>query len=108
MDYAVTLPVRKLARQVDELAELFKNLADPTRLRILTALVERGTLCVHDLCDRLGMSQTAVSHSLRVLRTARLVRSVRRGREMVYSLDDQHVLSVLSEGLKHVEHGEGR
>jgi ArsR family transcriptional regulator len=108
MGTLVTLPVRKLARQVDELAVLFKNLADPTRLRILTALVERGELCVHDLCDRLGMSQTAVSHSLRVLRVARLVRGVRRGREIVYSLDDQHVLSVLMEGLKHVEHGEGR
>jgi ArsR family transcriptional regulator, lead/cadmium/zinc/bismuth-responsive transcriptional repressor len=89
----------------EQLAELFKCLADPTRLRILTALKEHGSLCVHELCTWLGMSQPAVSHQLRILRGARLVAGRRAGREIHYSIDDDHVLAVLSEGLTHVRHG---
>jgi DNA-binding transcriptional ArsR family regulator len=93
------------SEQVDELAEIFKTLADPTRLRILAELA-RGETCVHELCARLAMSQPAVSHSLRVLRVARLVRGRRAGREIFYSLDDDHVLTLISEGLKHAGHGD--
>ena len=88
--------------QVEELAEIFKILADPTRLKILAALADERSLCVHELCDRLGMSQPAVSHQLRTLRAARLVRGQRAGREVFYGLDDEHVLRLISEGLKHV------
>lgn len=91
--------------QVEELAEIFKLLGDPTRLRILTALADGGELCVHELCERMAMSQPAISHQLRVLRTARLVRSRRAGREIFYAIDDEHVLVLLSEGQKHVGHG---
>src|SRR5688572_15194160 len=84
---------------VEHLSEIFGMLADPTRLRILTALVEHDELCVHELCARLGMSQPAVSHQLRFLRTARLVRGRRAGREIFYALDDDHVMTLLSAGL---------
>jgi ArsR family transcriptional regulator, lead/cadmium/zinc/bismuth-responsive transcriptional repressor len=88
--------------QVESLAEIFKILADPTRLKILAALADERSLCVHELCDRLGMSQPAVSHQLRTLRGARLVRGQRQGREIHYALDDEHVVRLISEGLKHV------
>src|SRR5688572_12750261 len=92
--------------QVDDLAEIFKVLADPTRLRILGALAEHGSMCVHELTTWLEMNQPAVSHQLRLLRGARLVRGTRDGREVHYAIDDAHVMALLSEGLKHV--GEGR
>lgn len=96
--------LRKIAaaptEQVDELAEIFKVLADPTRLRILSAL-SSGEMCVHDLCARVSMSQTAVSHQLRTLRQARLVAPRRAGREIFYSLDDDHVLTLIRHGLEH-------
>jgi DNA-binding transcriptional ArsR family regulator len=88
--------------QVEDLAEIFRVLADPTRLKILAALTDERSLCVHELCHRLGMSQPAVSHQLRTLRAARLVRVQRAGREIHYSLDDEHVVRLISEGLKHV------
>jgi DNA-binding transcriptional ArsR family regulator len=91
--------------KVEELAEIFKVLADPTRLRILSALAEHGSLCVHELTTWLGMQQSAVSHQLRLLRAARLVRGRRDGREIHYTLDDDHVLALLSQGLRHVGHG---
>jgi ArsR family transcriptional regulator, lead/cadmium/zinc/bismuth-responsive transcriptional repressor len=91
--------------QVESLAGIFKVLGDPTRLRILAALAEHGSLCVHELTTWLGMRQSAVSHQLRLLRAARLVRGRRDGREIHYALDDAHVLALLSEGLKHVRHG---
>lgn len=91
--------------QVEELAATFKLLADPTRLRILAALAEHGSLCVHELTTELGVRQPAISQQLRMLRAARLVRGRRDGREIHYALDDAHVLALLSEGLKHVGHG---
>src|SRR5262249_51339834 len=89
--------------RVNDLAEIFKMLGDPTRLRILSALVG-GERCVHELCARLQMSQPAISHQLRILRAARLVRPRRAGREIFYTLDDAHVTVLLEEGLKHAGH----
>jgi DNA-binding transcriptional ArsR family regulator len=100
--------VAAASAQVDDLAEIFRTLADPTRLRLLTALAEGGEMCVHELCARVAMSQPAVSHQLRTLRTARLVRPRRAGREIFYSLDDEHVLKLLQEGLTHAGHGRVR
>jgi len=85
------------------LAEIFKVLGDPTRIRILQALSQRE-LCVCDLAELLGMSQSAVSHQLRVLRTARLVRYHKEGKMVHYSLDDQHVTTLFNQGLEHVRH----
>lgn len=94
------LPDHEVAR----LAELFKVLADPTRVRLLRALFP-GELCVCDLAALLGMTPSAVSHQLRVLRTSRLVRFRRQGKVVYYALDDDHVRGLLAEGLDHVRHG---
>jgi ArsR family transcriptional regulator len=95
----------RVAAQVSEhqvlaAAEIFKTLSDPTRLRILTSL-GRGEACVHELCARLALSQTAVSHQLRLLRVGRLVRARQSGRERVYSLADEHVMSLVAAACSH-------
>lgn len=87
---------------VDALAETFKTLGDPTRLRIVSALAGRE-LCVCDIAVVLGASQSAVSHSLRALRQLRLVRYRKAGKIAYYSLDDDHIAALLSEGLRHVQ-----
>jgi ArsR family transcriptional regulator len=89
--------------RLTDLAAIFKTLSDPTRLRILAALFS-GERCVSDLCERLGMSQPAVSHQLRVLRSARLCKPRRAGREVFYSIDDAHVMVLVEQGLNHAAH----
>ena len=86
---------------VDALAELFKVLGDPTRIRILQVLHD-GRLCVCDIAETLQMTQSAISHQLRILRQARLVRATREGRSMFYTLDDDHVAHIFEQGLIHV------
>lgn len=87
---------------VGVLAETFKALGDPTRLQIVSALAHEE-LCVCDLASLVGVSQSAVSHSLRVLRDLRLVRYRKVGRIAYYTLDDAHIVSLLGEGRRHVE-----
>ena len=100
--------VRKLRSElvtpenVQGLAETFSALGDPTRVRILDAL-SHGELCVCDLAAVLGLSQSAVSHQLRLLRGIRLVKPRRDGRIVFYSLDDQHIISIFKQTLQHVE-----
>ncbi len=89
--------------QVQRLADVFKALGDPTRVRIILALAV-GELCVCDLAEVLGMSQSAVSHQLRVLRGLNLVRNRREGKEVFYSLDDEHVMNMLAQAADHVRH----
>lgn len=86
------------------LAETFKALSDPTRVRIVS-LLGKAELCVCDLAAALGMSQSAVSHQLRTLRDLRLVRWRREGRQIFYKLDDEHVSDLFYRGLDHVAHG---
>lgn len=83
-------------------SEIFKLLADPTRVRILDAL-SHGERCVCDLAALVGISESAMSHQLRLLRTARLVRARREGRQAFYALDDHHVIGLLRDARKHVE-----
>lgn len=83
------------------LAEIFKVFGDPTRVRILQAL-RHSELCVCDLSALLSMSQSAVSHQLRILRGARLVRNRREGRVIYYSLMDDHVKTILDVGSEHL------
>jgi DNA-binding transcriptional ArsR family regulator len=83
-------------------AEVFKLLGDPTRVRMLDAL-SHGERCVCDLATLVDLSESAVSHQLRLLRTARLVRVRRAGRMAFYSLDDHHVIGLLHDTRKHVE-----
>lgn len=80
----------------------FAALGDPTRVRILDAL-SHGELCVCDLAAVLKLSQSAVSHQLRLLRTLRVVKPRREGRVVFYSLDDQHIISIFKQTLQHVE-----
>jgi len=86
------------------LAELFKAMSDPTRVRIISAL-SASELCVCELAATLDMSQSAISHQLRVLRQLQLVRRRRVGRSIYYSLDDEHVSTLFREGMDHVQHG---
>ena len=86
---------------LERLSDLFKVLGDPTRIRILQALHDTR-LCVCDIAETLVMTQSAISHQLRVLRTARLVRAQREGRSVFYTLDDDHVAHMFEQGLLHV------
>ena len=87
---------------VTNLAETFKVLGDTTRVRILDAL-SRAELCVCDIARLLGLSESAVSHQLRLLRGMRLVRPRRDGRMIYYTLDDQHIVGLFEQGLEHVQ-----
>jgi len=89
-------------RAVEALADTFRVLGDPTRVRILDAL-SGGELCVCDIAALVGMSESAVSHQLRLLRGMRLVRARRAGRLMFYTLDDHHIIELLELALTHVQ-----
>jgi DNA-binding transcriptional ArsR family regulator len=88
----------------DRMADMFKALSDPTRVRIVS-LLAGAELCVCDLAAALGMSQSAVSHQLRTLRDIQLVRWRRDGRQIFYTLDDEHVADLFRRSLDHVAHG---
>jgi ArsR family transcriptional regulator, lead/cadmium/zinc/bismuth-responsive transcriptional repressor len=90
------------------LAETFRMLSDPGRVRLISALLEAGELCVCDLAAVTGLSQTACSHNLRLLRSSRLVRYRKQGRNVYYSLDDAHIRLLLDVGLQHVSHEDTR
>lgn len=92
------------ADQLFNLANLFKALGDNTRMRILNAL-QVSELCVCDLVDILGMTQSAISHQLRVLRSSKIVKYRKEGKNVYYSLDDEHVSRLLDDGLEHVKEG---
>lgn len=85
------------------LSKMFKGLGDPTRLKIMYVL-SHSALCVCDISTLLEISQSAISHQLRVLRDLRLVKFVRHGKLVIYSLDDSHVLELFAQGLDHVKH----
>ena len=85
-----------------ELADLFKVFGDTTRIKILYALFE-SELCVGDIALVLGMSQSAVSHQLRDLKDSKLIKFRREGKVIFYSLDDDHVRTIMSMGMEHVE-----
>ena len=85
-----------------ELAELFSMFADTTRIRILYALFE-AEMCVCDLANLMGMTQSAISHQLALLKRARLVKPRRDGRTVFYSLADSHVRAILDQGMEHVD-----
>ncbi|MCK9222460.1 MAG: metalloregulator ArsR/SmtB family transcription factor [Limnochordia bacterium] len=86
-----------------KLAETFKILGDPTRVRIIHALFQRP-LCVCHIANLLGISQSAASHQLRSLRNMRIVKYYRDGKNVIYSLDDEHIVGLFREGLEHIMH----
>lgn len=85
-----------------DLAELFKVFGDSTRIKILYALFTTE-LCVYDISQLLNVSQTAVSHQLRVLKTSKLVKSRKEGKNVFYSLADDHVYSIINQGIEHIK-----
>lgn len=88
-------------REINSLSETFGVLADPTRTKIIFALLKKE-LCVCDISSLLGISISAVSHQLRILRNMRLVKFRKEGKMAYYSLDDKHINRLFSEGLRHV------
>lgn len=84
-----------------DLAELFKVFGDSTRMRILYVLFE-AEMCVCDIAQLLNMTQSAISHQLRILKQSRLVKSRREGKQVFYSLADDHVARIVNQGLEHV------
>lgn len=88
---------------VQKLAELFKVFGDGTRLKIIYALLQKE-LCVCDICEIVEMSQSSVSHQLRLLKATGLVKYRKEGKTVFYSLDDEHVNSIFSVGLSHIKH----
>lgn len=87
---------------VYDLADLFKVFSDSTRIKILVALFE-GELCVGDIAQSLNMSQTAISHQLRILKQNHLIKYRRQGKSMIYSLADDHVKTIINCAAEHVE-----
>ncbi len=99
MSVNVRLPVED---EMYDLAELFKCFGDSTRVRILCSLLD-GELCVSDLSEALSMTQSAVSHQLKLLKSAKLVAGRRDGKQIVYALADEHVRAIINIGLEHIE-----
>ncbi len=90
-----------------DLAELYKIFGDSTQIKILYLLFEEE-MCVCDIADALKMTVSAISHQLRILKQARLVRSRREGKTVFYALDDDHVRTVIGQGMEHIEEKHGR
>lgn len=84
------------------IADLFKGFADPTRVHILTLLQQHGELCVTEIAEAVELSQSAISHQLRVLKQMHLIKFRRDGKNILYSLADDHVRTILEMGLEHV------
>ncbi len=88
--------------EIQYMADLFKIFGDATRLKILAVLLESGELCVCDIALTLEMSQSSISHQLRVLKQSRLVKFRRSGKTLFYSLADEHVITIMNQGLVHI------
>ena len=95
-----TVPEKETLTQI---AELFKGFADPTRVHILCLLMTAGELCVTDIAEKVDLSQSAISHQLRGLKQMHLIRFRREGKNILYSLADDHVKTILQMGLEHAE-----
>ena len=95
-----------MVEEIDEeilydLADLFKVFSDTTRIKILFALMDKD-LCVADIAETIGASQSAVSHQLRILKQARLVKFQREGKNVIYALSDDHIHTMLDQGMTHI------
>jgi ArsR family transcriptional regulator, lead/cadmium/zinc/bismuth-responsive transcriptional repressor len=98
VEHALVSPIT-----ADRLAQTFKAMADPTRVRILHALA-LAELCVCDLANLVAISESAVSHQLSLLRALRIVRHRKAGRHVYYTLEDEHIRSLIEQGLAHQAH----
>lgn len=99
------MPKKNVTPEIaSDLANLFNSLSDPTRVLIISALLE-GEIGVSELVERLGVTKSAISHQLRGLRDKRLIRTRKQGRNVFVCLDDDHVVELFQRGLDHVLHG---
>ena len=87
---------------LSDLAELFKMFADSTRIKILYTLLD-GSKSVNEIASELEMNQPAISHQLKILKSQKLVRGIRDGKSIYYSLDDEHVSIILNKGMEHIQ-----
>lgn len=92
-------------KKMQDLSEIFKLFADETRLRIICAILNTE-LCVCDLCEILNLNQSAVSHQLQLLRSSKLVKYRKEGKQVFYSLKDEHIESIIKMALAHIMEGE--
>ncbi len=95
------------AREIEMLSNMFKLFADNTRLRIICSILNTE-LCVCDLCEVLGLNQSTVSHQLQILRSAKLVKYRREGKQIYYRLQDEHIEQIISTSLAHILEEEGK
>ena len=94
-----TVPEKEI---LEYIADLFKGFADPTRVHILSLLLAKEELCVTDIAGEVDISQSAISHQLRLLKQMHLIKFRREGKNILYSLADDHVKTILQMGLEHV------
>lgn len=102
-EHRLPFPGKRGEKYILPMADIFKVLGDPTRIRILSLLAQ-SELCVTCIAESLDMTHSAISHQLRLLRSANLVKFTKEGKEVIYSLDDTHVLMLLEQALDHVKH----
>ena len=100
----VWVRLTRIGALLQDLAEFFKVFGDATRLKILSVLL-CSEMCVYDIATLLGMSQSAISHQLRVLKQMDLVKNRRDGKTIFYALADDHIITILNQGLNHIEEG---
>ena len=93
------IPPREI---MEYIADLFKGFADPTRVHILSLLMAEGELCVTDIAEKVALSQSAISHQLRILKQMDLIKFRREGKNIWYSLADDHVKTIIHQGLDHI------
>ncbi|MBQ7317583.1 MAG: helix-turn-helix transcriptional regulator [Phascolarctobacterium sp.] len=98
------IPGQDDERLIQPMSDIFKVLSDPTRIRILALLAHQEELCVTCIAEGLSMTHSAISHQLRLLRKAGLVKFTKEGKEVIYSLDDEHVLTLFAQAMDHVKH----
>ena len=91
--------------EIQNLSEIFKLFADETRLRIICAILN-AELCVCDLCELLGLNQSAVSHQLQLLRSSKLVKYRKEGKQVYYSLKDEHIENIIKMAVAHMKEGD--
>jgi len=101
--YERLVNMKQKDKNLNELAELFKVFADSSRIRLLDVLFEKE-MCVSELAKELDMSQSAISHQLRILKNSKLVKTRREGKHIYYSMDDDHIKIIFDAGYKHVLH----
>lgn len=102
-NHKLPMPGQEEEKYIQPMADIFKVLSDPTRIRIL-ALLAHEEMCVTCIAEGLNMTHSAISHQLRLLRSANLVKFSKEGKEVIYSLDDIHVLRLFDQALDHVKH----